>query len=60
MDKVLDNSGKYENVITEHNPVYEQLKASIPIVKEFIRNRKLLIYGGTAIDYALRLKGDCI
>ena len=40
MDKVLDNSKKYENVILEHNPAYEQLKASIPIVKEFIRNRK--------------------
>jgi len=60
MDTITANAKLYENVVTYHNPQIDQMKATIPIVKEFIRKRKLLIYGGTAIDYALRLKGDCI
>lgn len=60
MDTVIANAKLYENVVINHNPQIDQMKATIPIVKEFIRKRKLIIYGGTAIDYALRLKGDCI
>ena len=29
-------------------------------LEDFIRHRNLIIYGGTAIDYALRLKGEQI
>jgi ribosomal protein S18 acetylase RimI-like enzyme len=37
----------------------EQLKA-MEIVKNFIKDKQLIIYGGLAIDYALRLKGEQI
>lgn len=60
MDKVLADAKVYEGIVIQHNPQLSQVIASIPIVKEFIRKRGLIIYGGTAIDYALRLKGDYI
>lgn len=51
---------KYEYLVLQHDPLYERIKFAIEIVKEFIRKRKLILYGGTAIDFALRLKGDQI
>ena len=60
MQTVINNLKRYENIIIEHNPYISQMKDTVSIVKEFIRKRNLLLYGGTAIDYALRLKGDCI
>jgi hypothetical protein len=59
-DVISENKKLYENVIIEHNPRLPQMKSAVGVVKEFIRNRGLIIYGGTAIDYALRLKGDFI
>jgi hypothetical protein len=44
----------------EHDPVYDETVEAISIVKQFIRDNKLIIYGGTAIDFALRLCGDKI
>jgi hypothetical protein len=40
--------------------MYQDVVDVIIEVKEFIRKKKLIIYGGTAIDFALRLKGDKI
>lgn len=54
------NDKKYEMTSIRADPLYDQFKASIDIVKDFIREHDLIIYGGTAIDFALRLKGDCI
>jgi len=47
-------------LITSHDPVYKELIDAIIIVKKFIADRNLIVYGGSAIDYALRLKGDFI
>jgi len=60
MDEVEANSKKYEEISRKHNPNYQKILKSIPIIKQFIIDHNLIIYGGTAIDYALRLKGDFI
>lgn len=60
MSVVDANSKRYELISVKGDPLYDQLKKSIGIVKEFIIKNKLVVYGGTAIDYALRLKGDFI
>jgi Poly(A) polymerase catalytic subunit len=51
---------KAKEAALKHDPMYQLAVDSIPYVKEFIKARKLIIYGGTAIDFALRLKGHCI
>lgn len=60
METVLDRSKDYEYIVTKHDPAYEDIVKSIELVKKFIVDNKLIIYGGSAIDYALRLKGDNI
>lgn len=60
MQNILDNIKSYKLLVSEHTPLYESILDAIDIVKEFITSRRLIVYGGTAIDYALRLKGDAI
>lgn len=60
MNLIEDNAKKYEAISLHADPLYLKFKDSIDVVKQFIRERRLIIYGGTAIDYALRLKGDNI
>jgi hypothetical protein len=60
MDKVLEKSKEYEQIVVEHDPLYDWILDVIEIVKDFIRTNKLIIYGGSGMDYALRLKGDKI
>lgn len=60
MNLIEDNAKKYEAISLHADPLYLKFKDSIDIVKQFIRERRLIIYGGTAIDYALRLVGDNI
>lgn len=60
MDIVEGNAKKYEAISKRHDPLYPKMVEAINIVKNFIVDRKLIIYGGTAIDYALRLVGDKI
>lgn len=54
------NSKQYELLALEFEEHYDSLIEAIDIVKEFIIDRKLIVYGGTAIDFALRLFGDKI
>lgn len=42
------------------DPLYHETKRAIELTKEFIRDRGLICYGGTALDYAARLKGSKI
>jgi len=60
MNKVLEKSKSYEYLKTKYDPTFNDLVRAIEIVKEFIIKNKLIVYGGSAIDYALRLKGDKI
>ena len=50
----------YDTLIYERNMVHDRIASALEIVREFIADRKLLLVGGMAIDYALRLKGDRI
>jgi hypothetical protein len=59
----LDPSDKkqfFETLCLKHDPMYDQLAMAVAIVKQFIVDKNLIIYGGTAIDYALRLRGESI
>lgn len=58
--QIDDDPKKYEEITKQRYVNYKNVVASIDIVKQFIKDRNLLIYGGTAIDYNLRLKGDKI
>lgn len=50
----------FEFLVINHDPVYKELLDAIVMVKKFIIDRGLIVYGGSAIDYALRLRGDFI
>lgn len=59
--EVVESKTKiYESLAVKFDPQYDSSLKAIPIIKEFIRRRGLIIYGGTAMDYALRLVGDNI
>ncbi len=60
MESILEKSKDFEYLVSTFDPQYEHMVAATEIVKQFIINNKLVIYGGTAIDFALRLKGDKI
>jgi len=51
---------EYETISVKHDPAYTIMLHAIDITKEFIRRNGLILYGGSAIDYALRLRGDKI
>ena len=60
MEIIESQSKKYEEISQKYKKNYQKTLDSIPIIKQFIIDNKLIIYGGTAIDYALRLLGDNI
>ena len=51
---------KFEEIVTDRDPRYADVVEATKIVAEFIREKNLILYGGTAIDFALRLYGDFI
>lgn len=59
-DIVMEEEGQYETLIFSKSPLASRLELAANDVKEFIRKKGLIITGGTAIDFALRLKGDKI
>jgi hypothetical protein len=48
----------YKNLLTTHAKDGNIIIQMLEIVKEFIIKKKLIVYGGLAIDYALKLKGS--
>lgn len=60
MHNVLALKKQYECMKLRHDPMYTDQVRACEIVKEFIIKYKLIVYGGTAIDYVLRLHGDKI
>lgn len=60
LSSLAQKSKKFEFLVVNHDPVYKELVDAIDIVKKFIVDRELIVYGGSAIDYALRLRGDFI
>jgi hypothetical protein len=51
-------SEKFKDIGFKHNVDYKKTHNLMEIVKKFISRKELIIYGGVAVDYALRLKGD--
>lgn len=49
-----------EFILYSHNFLQEKIKLALSVIKEYIINHNLLIVGGTAIDYALKLKNDTL
>jgi len=60
MEVVEANAKFYEKISYELDPMYREWIEGVEMVREYIEEKGLIIYGGTAIDYALRLHGDCI
>lgn len=54
------NDREYEQLVFKHDPAYADMNRALVLVKKFITDNNLIIYGGTAIDMALRLHGDKI
>ena len=54
------SSGAFKNILTEHQADFHDFMIAQEIVKKYIRSHDCILYGGTAIDYALRLRGDKI
>ena len=50
----------YEVIAQQRDVDAHTLDRALEIVKQFIIDQSLILYGGLAIDYALRLKGDRI
>ena len=57
---IADNSDDIKTIADIRNIDINMIKRALEIVKEFIISRKLIVYGGQSIDYALRLKGSQI
>lgn len=52
------NEDTYEVIKSEKNIYKDVILKALTIVKQFIIDRNLILVGGLAIDYALKVKGD--
>lgn len=61
IEKRIDNvEENIKYLVQELNKDKDLITSAQEIVKKFIIDKKLIVYGGLAIDYALRLKGSSI
>lgn len=58
--EILSKDKEFENLAIKYDPGYEAQNIGFALVKKFIEDNKLILYGGMAIDGALRLRGDKI
>jgi Poly(A) polymerase catalytic subunit len=58
MELILASEKDFENIALRHDPVYAGVETIVDALLEFIKKHELCIYGGLAIDYALRRFGD--
>lgn len=54
------NKPDYDDIVFNHDPMKQKMLDAYAIVREFASEQECLVYGGVAIDYALRLKGSHI
>lgn len=54
------NVSKYRLIAQKREANAVEIEAALEVVREFIIKKKLILYGGIAIDYALHLKGSSI
>lgn len=57
---VSENKDHFELIATKRNIDNEVQEKALKTVRQFIADRDLILYGGIAIDYALKLKGSKI
>jgi hypothetical protein len=57
LNKVLDNDKRFKDFAAKHTQGYEDTEKALEIVKKFIIDKNLIIYGGMAVDGALKAKG---
>ena len=50
----------YTNLSNVRSVIYDNITDALTIVKQFIISNDLILVGGMAIDFALKLKGDQI
>jgi hypothetical protein len=54
------DASAFKNVLAEHQANFRDFLRAQEIIKKYIETHDCILYGGTAIDYALRLRGDSI
>ena len=58
LEKVLDNDKRFEDFAEKHSWNYGEIERALDIVHKFILKKQRIIYGGMAIDLALKAKGQ--
>ncbi len=56
LEKVLDNDKRFEDFAEKHSWNYSEIERALDIVHKFILKKQRIIYGGMAIDLALKAK----
>src|ERR1700743_3386804 len=57
MDQVLDNSKIYEDIAKRRSFQFNEIERALSVVHAFIIKKKHILYGGMAIDFALKKAG---
>lgn len=56
LDEVIPDSKDYKNIAERRNVSFSYLIDALDIVEKFIRRKKLILYGGMAIDISLKAR----
>ena len=56
VEKVLDNDKRFEDYAEKHSWNYNDIERALDIVHKFILKKQRILYGGMAIDLALKAK----
>lgn len=57
LEEILENDKEYEDVAAKSIPHRDDVLGALDVVRNFIKKKKLILYGGIAIDYALKHAG---
>ena len=58
MDQI--NAKAYESMVARRSYNYKEIEEALEIVEKFIIDKKLVLYGGMALDLAAKLKGEFV
>jgi hypothetical protein len=57
LEQVFENDKRFEDYAAKHTAGYEDAEKALEVVKKFIIDKNLILYGGMSIDLALKAKG---
>jgi len=57
LEAVLENDKIYESMAEKSSPIYPNIKNALAVVQDFIKSKNRVLYGGMAIDFALKKSG---